>query len=292
MQSSGQAIIFSALLLVFPLLVQAFYSDLTLRYLLDQLHRYSSATHTRDTILEPSSPALVEACHRHSYTTEVVSLDPLMIYINNFTSDAEAEALIALASPNFEDSFISRSGGGTQKVSGRTSQSAPLEMQNPLVACILARARSFLGAMMGVYEPFSTPQLVKYLPTQRYDLHTDFWPRHQLLADGSGRFFNRPASFFVFLQDNCTGGETWFPSIEMKPGNEAVFRGKVKMGRKDGEGGKGLRFKPAKGNAIFWVNIRESGDKDRRVVHAGLPVDEGQKIGMNIWPRKFYANEE
>ena len=28
---------------------------------------------------------------------------------------------------------------------------------------------------------------------------------------------------------------------------------------------------------------------DRRVVHAGLPVGEGDKIGMNLWPRKFYA---
>ena len=58
-----------------------------------------------------------------------------MIYINNFTSVAEAEALIKLGAEDFEDSFISRASGGTQKVSGRTSQSAPLAVEEPLVEC-------------------------------------------------------------------------------------------------------------------------------------------------------------
>lgn len=58
-----------------------------------------------------------------------------MVYINNFTSSAEADALIKLGSPDFEDSFISKASGGTQKVSGRTSQSAPLAMEEPLVEC-------------------------------------------------------------------------------------------------------------------------------------------------------------
>jgi prolyl 4-hydroxylase len=34
------------------------------------------------------------------------------------------------------------------------------------------------------------------------------------MDDGSGRLFNRAASFFVFLRANCTGGETWFPKVD------------------------------------------------------------------------------
>jgi hypothetical protein len=41
------------------------------------------------------SPAdLIKACEKHQYTTEIISLDPLLIYINNFTSAQEAEGLI------------------------------------------------------------------------------------------------------------------------------------------------------------------------------------------------------
>lgn len=84
---------------------------------------------------DPSSPALLAACRTHTYTTQIVSLNPLMIYIHNFTSSAEAEALIELGKEEFQDSFISRASGGTQKVSGRTSQSAPFAVEEPLVDC-------------------------------------------------------------------------------------------------------------------------------------------------------------
>ncbi|KAF2636169.1 hypothetical protein P280DRAFT_410092, partial [Massarina eburnea CBS 473.64] len=234
------------------------------------------------------------ACRTHKYSTEIVSLDPLVIYINNFTSFAEAEALIKLGEPEFADSFIARANGKTQKVGGRTSQSAPLDDHHPLVSCIISRARHFMGSTLQPYEPFSLPQLVRYAPSQRYDLHTDFWPQHQLMKDGSGRLFNRPASFFVFLRGNCTGGETYFPSIDVfdkdaeRGGElEAGFMGKVSRGEKDGVA-KGVRFRPITGNAVYWVNINKLGKGDRRVVHAGLPVGEGEKIGMNLWPRKFY----
>lgn len=137
-----------------------------------------------------------------------------------------------------------------------------------------------------------SPQLVRYFPNQRYDLHTDFWPRHQRLPDGSGRLFNRPASFFVFLRDNCTLGHTWFPSITIEEGKEVAFGGRVARGKEDGGDGRGVRFKPVKGSAVFWVNIGEDGIGDRRMLHAGLPVREGEKIGLNIWPRKFYAAQD
>lgn len=34
-------------------------------------------------------------CEPHQYTTEIVSIDPLLIYINNFVSAEEADLLIA-----------------------------------------------------------------------------------------------------------------------------------------------------------------------------------------------------
>lgn len=136
---------------------------------------------------------------------------------------------------------------------------------------------------------------MRYLPSQRYDLHTDYWTQHQITtveegtAKGMPVYFNRVASFFVFLRDNCTEGYTYFPLVE--PGSvdlEALYGGKVERGEMDGET-MGVRFKPIRGNALFWVNLDEDGKGDTRVVHAGLPVGEGEKIGLNIWPRKYFG---
>jgi len=147
-----------------------------------------------------------------------------------------------------------------------------------------------MGSMLQPYEPFSIPQLVRYHPSQRYDLHTDFWLSPRVMDDGSGRMFNRVASFFVFLKANCTGGETHFPFVDVlekdkKRGGrlDLVFGEKVRAHEQGG-----VAFKPLVGSAIFWVNLDEKGRGDGRVRHAGLPVEEGEKVGMNIWPRKFY----
>lgn len=159
---------------------------------------------------------------------------------------------------------------------------------------MLARARTFMGSMLLPHEPFSVPQLVRYDPGQKYDLHTDFWPEHQVFKDqrgaGASVRFNRLASFFVFLRDNCTEGYTYFPLVEPIGAIdvERLYNGKVERGSLDGTE-QGVKFKPIKGNAVFWVNLDAQGNGDRRLVHAGLPVGEGEKIGLNIWPRKFFG---
>ncbi|KAH7408146.1 hypothetical protein DE146DRAFT_776450 [Phaeosphaeria sp. MPI-PUGE-AT-0046c] len=275
-----------------------------------------SPSKTQDEGVALSSERILAACPAHKYTSEIISLDPLVIYINNFTSAAEASELISIgyantllpslihphnpiltssphhSAPDFDPSFISRSHGPNSLVSGRTSHSAPLEPTHPLVSCILSRARTFLGSSMLSSEPFSVPQLVRYHPGQKYNLHTDFWPEHQVTSDGSGRRFNRASSFFVYLHANCTGGETWFPRVEIEGSEDELVRwygDKVARGTSEEGEEMGVRFKPVVGSAIFWVNLDKEGNGDRRVVHAGLEVQEGEKIGLNIWPRRFFG---
>ncbi|KAF2030066.1 hypothetical protein EK21DRAFT_112359 [Setomelanomma holmii] len=292
-------------LAVIPLALSIHWSE----SLLNQLDRWLRPGHNanprigEENQLDPR--ALLDVCRTHQYTSEIISLDPLVIYINNFTSAQEAEELITIGSPDFTDSYISRSHGPNSLVSGRTSTSAPLPVEHPLVDCILSRARKFMGSMLLPDEPFSVPQLVRYFPGQKYDLHTDFWPEHQVLREGvnRGRRFNRVASFFIFLRDNCTGGYTNFPAVEPASPTTASssltsdidlatwYGEKVAIGEKDAKPS-GVKFKPIRGNAVFWVNVDKHGRGDRRVVHAGLPVGEGEKIGLNIWPRKWYGWED
>jgi prolyl 4-hydroxylase len=151
------------------------------------------------------------------------------------------------------------------------------------VQCVLSRSRSFLGTLLSATDDFGFPQLVRYETGERFDLHHDWYETPQRLRDGSGRYFNRIASFFVFLEDECEGGETWFPYIEEKVTSGVVNERKW---RKHEEGG--LAFRPASGSALFWINLHKNGTGDDRVMHAGLPLKGGRKTAMNIWPRRIY----
>jgi prolyl 4-hydroxylase len=122
-------------------------------------------------------------------------------------------------------------------------------------------------------------------------------------ADDS-RTWNRVASFFAILQDNCTEGETHFPFVKgivpQSPRGEPAWRGGLEdqiqrnqtelkpLWREQEKGG--LAFRPVAGNAIFWVNLYPKGTGDPRTNHAGLPLGEGLKTAMNIWPRRYYGS--
>jgi prolyl 4-hydroxylase len=54
------------------------------------------ATTTSESQEPLNTEGLVKVCSDHQYTTEIISLDPLLIYINNFTSAREAAELIRI----------------------------------------------------------------------------------------------------------------------------------------------------------------------------------------------------
>ena len=121
-------------------------------------------------------------------------------------------------------------------------------------------------------------------------------------TDETLRKWNRIASFFVILQDNCTGGETYFPYVQPVSKQDGHERGadagdaehwkwsdRDPAWRKHEDGG--VAFRPIAGNAVFWVNLHANGTGDKRTMHAGLPVGSGLKTAMNIWPRQYYAWE-
>lgn len=147
--------------------------------------------------------------------------------------------------------------GAKRPSTERTSKSAGLHPSYPVVHCVLNRARSFLGSLISPTDDFGNPQLVRYEKTERFDLHYDWYESPQLVKDGTGRYFNRIASFFVFLEDECEGGETWFPYIEAAGEEEGKWRK-----HEDG----GLAFKPRSGNGIFWINLFANGTGDKRTM--------------------------
>lgn len=89
---------------------------------------------------------------------------------------------------------------------------------------------------------------------------------------------------YVHASEDIAGGGTQFPLLDA-PRNERW----CDVVNCDAGWDEGVTFRPIARNAVFWRNMKDVGGKrigDRRTLHAGLPVQRGSKLGMNIWTRE------
>lgn len=101
---------------------------------------------------------------------------------------------------------------------------------------------------------------------------------------------DRVSTFMVYVDAECEGGGTEFPRVRMpdvQKGRWCEFLeckdSEEGLGEAKGKRDMGVTFKPIKGNAIFWENLRADGRGYEETFHAGLPVLTGTKVGLNIW---------
>lgn len=172
--------------------------------------------------------------------------------------------------------------------SSRTSSSTTVPA-DAVAACIGERARRFQGLHKPIthLEPI---QLVRYNPGEQYQYHTDWFNEDATRPGGHAdvaRGGNRVSSFFAYISvsDDIVGGGTAFPKLQAPPGDAWC-----EFIECDNEYDGGITFKAIEGNAVYWSNLRKdpAGQTigDVRVLHAGLPVIQGQKVGMNIWSKE------
>ena len=84
----------------------------------------------------------------------------------------------------------------------------------------------------------------------------------------------------VYLGDECTGGGTNFPRLRRPAGEQWCRFLECEEGLEEEEG---VTFRPIKGNAIFWINLRADGSGYPETWHKAFPVTDGVKVGLNIW---------
>ncbi|KAF2198618.1 hypothetical protein GQ43DRAFT_443181 [Delitschia confertaspora ATCC 74209] len=207
-------------------------------------------------------------CRPHTYKTHIFSKDPLVIYIEDFLTTEEADGLVGMSSELLNDSLVVLNGEARVDKDYRVSRSATLP-ETDLERCIAERAQSFqgYGTSSGMMEPL---QVVEYGISGHFSYHFDWAKRHL-----------RETTFFVYLEANCTGGGTGFPRLDAP--EEKEWCKFVDCQRPFDEG---VVFKPIKGNAIFWQNLKEDGEGHEKTLHAGLPLTSGKKVGLNIWTVK------
>ncbi|KAK3617924.1 hypothetical protein LTR56_024971 [Elasticomyces elasticus] len=201
----------------------------------------------------PTPPVLM-CDHGHRYTTEILSLSPLMIYINDFVKEDERLYLLNIGN----DSYDGRLFVQDPLEDGKSPRSGHLPKSDPI-----------------------TPWLAKYEPSQKVHPHLD--PPADFMLDSQGLPYNWLTSFFVYLDASGSGGETYFPLIKALPADDYREDARFSLTNTD----MGIAIRPVPGNAVFWVNIYPNGTRDEATVHAGVTLESGTKTGMNIWAKQY-----
>ncbi|EME87641.1 uncharacterized protein MYCFIDRAFT_26183 [Pseudocercospora fijiensis CIRAD86] len=214
-------------------------------------------------------PSKTLKCERHDYSTHIFSTSPLVIYVEGFLSGEEAEHLVALSEDRWNVSTVVNQGveGIDDKV--RKSEKASIPRDH-VVQCIEQRALSFQG--------WPKDTFIERLWTQRYNVSGHYSLHYDWAS--STKTSRRVSSFMVYAKDECRGGGTNFPRLERPKDERWCENGFVECGVESGEG---VTFKAKKGAAVFWMNFDAEGRGYKETIHAGMPVLEGQKIGLNIW---------
>lgn len=178
------------------------------------------------------------------------------------------------SAPIYEPSTITHDGGHSihRDATVRDSEVAVVP-RTSTARCIEDRARSIQGWRDEVW--LERLRVQRYGPSGHYSHHFDW----SMARGGWGRV----SSFMVWVDDGdgtLRGGGTEFPLLPSK--TDSRWCAFIDC---SADSQQGVTFKPVPGNAVYWENFRSdgSGRGFQETWHAGLPVVEGTKVGLNIW---------
>lgn len=195
---------------------------------------------------DEEDPELLEL---HQYETESIRQIP------HFFSEQECREIIDFseARNDYQKSMILDEAGLAKVDDTRTSYSinlSPAELG--LYESLRTRTADLLKVPKSHIEGL---QCVRYAEGQQFYPHWD-----------SNEKLNRRHTLLVYLNDDFTGGETYFPELMLK-------------------------VTPERGKALHFLNEDIDGNIIQYSLHAGLPVKRGIKYACNIWVKNRPAGE-
>jgi prolyl 4-hydroxylase len=191
---------------------------------------------------------------------------PNIYVIDNFLTKGELDYLDTfMTHGKFQKSFVDQVGSETKSLYDNDHRSSTFLSFNKQHSARIAAMEQKAASLLGCYSSHCVEplQLVRYLPGQSFGPHHDM---ADLQDDGSvvipprSLFCKRRiVTLFCYLNTVPEGGATCFPQCGP------------------------LRVMPVRGRAVFFANVLSNGLPDPRTVHAGEPVPQGVKYGLNIW---------
>ncbi|KAH6890409.1 hypothetical protein B0T10DRAFT_560917 [Thelonectria olida] len=234
-------------------------------------------------------------CPPDAYTARILHRNPLVVYLEAFVSEGERRHLLEISEPIFTPSTVTHDGNETHRDTSVRDSEVAVVPRSDAVRCIERRARALQGWQPDLFVERLRTQ--RYRPGGHYGYHFDW------TANRGG--WGRVSSIMAWVESgDVKGGGTKFPFLR-RPGGEALGewcrfvecrertgeredeeqQHKKEQQQEEGEEQEeeGVVFKVVPGNAVYWENFAPDGRGYEETWHAGLAVDEGTKVGLNIW---------
>jgi hypothetical protein len=190
---------------------------------------------------------------------------PQVSVIDQLLSADECRLLLVHARPLLRASrTIDPESGQSRSLALRTSQDAQFDAVVDTLPLRLVQARMTAAAQLPLVN--AEPLIVlRYLPGQEYKPHRDYLPASTIERDGP-QAGNRRHTVCAYLNPVAAGGATAFPLA-------------------------GLEVEPLPGRAVVFENMvydaaAPEGRCDPDSLHAGLPVEAGEKWLATLWIRQ------
>lgn len=185
---------------------------------------------------------------------------PRVWMVDELLSADECRLLVASAEPRLARSrTLDPETGLPVPMELRTSEDASFDPILEDLALRLVQLRMATAAGL----PLSQAEhliVLRYRPGQEYRPHRDYRPPGSIERDRP-EAGNRQRTICVYLNEPDAGGETEFPVA-------------------------GLKIAPRAGRAVIFDNLHADGRPDTDSLHAGLPVQKGEKWLATLWIRQ------
>lgn len=175
---------------------------------------------------------------------------------DGFLGEEDCQLLCDLADSQVRPSSI------TDKIDDkqyRTSETCDLAHQGDPV---IHKVNEMMIEAMGVPREWSEAiQIQRYKVGQQFKAHADYFrPGTSDFVKYANTMGQRSWTFMVYLNDTDEGGETEFVEL-------------------------GIKFKPKRGTALIWNNLKKDGRVNPDTQHQAHPVLKGRKYVITKWFR-------